>query len=177
MLQTLSVTLLCAATATSLATPSTRTSIAGISKTIGLAPMAANHAARNITSHSLTFLGVTCYNLLPDAVSTGTCQSLFAKLVMAGHVYDKVKLYDGYHFQSGHDPCFIKVENPDHEERRRPVSISMAQMILYATEILETCQFPGTGGSNTFDGNWRIVVTRKRLRPSRPSSRQRTTSY
>ena len=177
MLPILSVTLLCAAMATPLAIPSARTSIARISKTNHLVPLAANYAARNTTSHSLTFLGVTCYNLLPDTVSIVTCQSLFAKLVEAGHVYDKVRLYNGYHFQSGYDPCVIKVENPDREERRHPVSISMAQMIMYATEVLETCQFPGTGGSNTFDGSWRLVVTRKRLRPSRPTDRQRTASY
>lgn len=161
MLQTLWMTLLCAATATSLAVSSARVSMSKVNLTHERILMANSYAQQNTTSHSLTFLGVSCYNLLPDTVTIGACQSLFTKLVEAGHVYDNVRLYDGYHFQSGYDPCVIKIENPDREARRHHVSISMAQMILYATEVLETCRVPGSGGSNTFDGNWRVVVTRK----------------
>ena len=138
--------------------------------------LAESHIAKNTTSHSLNFLGVSCYNLLPDTVTIGACQSLFAKLVAAGQVYKKVPLYDGYHYQFGYDPCVIKIENPDREERRRPVLVSMAQIILYATEILETCLSQGSGGSNTFDGNWRVVVIGKRLRLLKPSGGQRRTS-
>ena len=166
MFWTLLITLLCAATATPLAVSSAHTSISRANLTEDHVSIADIYSSRNVTLYSLTFLGVDCYNLLPDTVSIIACQPLFARLVARGRVYEKVRLYDGYRFQAGYDPCVIKIENPDREERRHPIRISMAQMISYATEVLETCRNPGCGGSNNFDGSWRIVVTRKGLRSS-----------
>ena len=36
----------------------------------------------------------------------------------------------------------------------------MADIVTYATEVLQTCQETSTGGANTFQGTWRVVVTR-----------------
>ena len=111
----------------------------------------------NSTTNSLTFLGVDCYHLLPDTVDLLMCQNAFADLYRGGHVYEEVSLYNGWFYRTQRDPCTIKIANRSKQERHDRVSISVADIVSYATEVLEECQ---TGGANTFKGNWQVVVTR-----------------
>lgn len=160
-----------AAATSALAVPSIGTFLSRTNLTANLESMAGYYHWRNITSGPLTFLGVDCYHLLPDTVTLETCQPLFAKLVNAGSVYEKYRLYDGWSFRAVNEPCFIKIENPIREQRRERVSLSMADILMYATEVLRTCQEPGTGGSNTFKGAWRVVVTKHPVRFGKATGR------
>lgn len=161
-----------AAVISALTVPSVHTALSKTNLIASLESTRDFYRSRNITSRPLTFLGVDCYHLLPDTVTLHTCQPLFTKIFEAGHVYDKMRLYDGWFYQAGSEPCVIKIENPIREERRQRVSLSMAEIVLYATEVLRTCQDPGSGGSNTFEGAWKVVVTRNPVRfvkPGRPN--------
>ena len=109
-------------------------------------------------SHPLTFLGITCYHLLPTRVTLQTCQPLFAALVQAGDVYTPYPIRNGWVFQSGYEPCVIRIESSAREDRGKSVRVSMSQVVLLATEVLETCRGVGSGGANGFEGSWRLVV-------------------
>lgn len=122
--------------------------------------MATYHHPRNTTIQPLNFLGVECYHLLPETVTLLTCQPLFARLVEGGDVYEKLHLWNGWICKASHESCVIKIESPARQDRRKRVSISLAQIIRYATEVLETCRETQTGGANVFEGSWRVVVTR-----------------
>ena len=64
-------------------------------------------------------------------------------------------------FQSGYEPCVIRIESPAPEDRWKKVSLSMSQVVLMATGVLEGCAREGGAGANAFgDGDWRLVVTR-----------------
>ncbi len=125
-------------------------------------PEAATTRTRNITYSPENFLGVDCYHLQPSTVSEISCQSLFAKLVERGDPYEERDLPNGWRFRHGHDPCVIMLSSPSREDRR--VKITAAHMLLYATEILRTCQESSTGGAYTFVGTWQLVVTRDRIK-------------
>ena len=122
----------------------------------------------NSTSNPLTFLGVYCYHLLPDTVDIQMCQTAFAALYRGGHVHDKIKMYNGWFYKMQHEPCTIKIANTSEKERHDRVSISMAEIVRYATEVLEECRHPGSGGANTFEGNWQVVVTRNPIKDPIP---------
>jgi hypothetical protein len=123
---------------------------------------AATTRTRNITYGPGNFLGVDCYHLQPSTVSENLCQPLFAKLVERGDAYEERDLPNGWRFRHGHDPCVIMLSSPSRKDRR--VKITAAHMLLYATEILQTCQESSTGGAYTFVGTWQLVVTRDRIK-------------
>lgn len=124
-------------------------------------PEAATARTLNITYNPGNFLGVDCYHLQPSTVSQNLCQPLFAKLVERGDVYEEINFRKGWWCRHGHDPCVIMLSSPSRQDRR--VKITMAQMLLYATEVLQTCQESSTGGAYTFMGSWQLVVTRERI--------------
>ena len=121
---------------------------------------------QNTTNPSSNFLGVECYHLLPETVDLIACQPLFARLLRDGRAYEEVQLRNGFRCQTGVDPCTIMVSSPDRRHDRR-VSISMADLVVFATEVLETC---ATGGAYVFRGNWRVVVTKYPYVPVAASS-------
>lgn len=113
---------------------------------------------QNTTRNPPNFLGIECYHLLPDTVNLETCQPLFASLLQAGDAYEERKWWNGWHFRRGLDPCTITLSSPDRKDRR--VSISLADVVVFTTEVLRTCRETGTGGADTFRGTWRVAVTR-----------------
>ena len=113
---------------------------------------------QNTTLNPPNFLGVECYHLVPNTVDLEDCQPLFASLVQSGDVYKERNWWNGWHFRRGVDPCTITLSSPDRKDRR--VSISVADMVVFATDVLRTCRETGTGGANTFRGTWRVVITR-----------------
>ena len=122
----------------------------------------------NLTYKPDNFLGVDCYYLQPATVDLLTCQPLFAKLVEGGQVYTKERFRNGKQFRYGYEPCTIMLSSTTRGDRS--VEISMIQIILYATEVLQTCQETSTGGANTFQGTWQVIVTRDPIeRPLRNS--------
>lgn len=52
----------------------------------------------------LNFLGVECYHLKSATVNLQACQSLFANLFRAGHIYKKEKLNNGYRAMYAYQP-------------------------------------------------------------------------
>lgn len=117
-----------------------------------------NSTASNIP---LTFLGVDCYHLNPttDRVSLLSCEAAFAGLVRDGNVYREHKLYNAWRYQLSGQHCSIAVISPSRKDRW--VKISFAKVVLYATEVLQSCE---TGGANVFEGEWRVVVTREYMK-------------
>ena len=113
---------------------------------------------RNITHSSKNFLGVNCYNLPDATVNLNTCQTLFALLFEAGHVYDENAVPNGWRFRYDQEPCVITVSSPTRGDRR--VKMSVASLVLYATDILQTCRELSNGGAYTFQGTWQVIVTR-----------------
>jgi len=126
-----------------------------------ISPEAATTRTRNMTYNPGNFLGVNCYNLQPSTVTLTACQPLFAKLVEGGGAYEERSLRNGWRYRHSHDPCVIMLSSPSRKDHR--VKISAAHMIMYATEILQTCQESSTGGAYTFVGTWQLVVTRERI--------------
>lgn len=129
-------------------------------------PATNSETTQNTTYHPLTFLGVNCYYLQPATVDLQTCQPLFAKMFGGGHVYERHQFYSGYWFQSGYEPCVIQISATAREDRRAKVSISIAEVVSYASEVLETCRESGSGGANTFQRSWQVVVTREGIKGS-----------
>lgn len=113
---------------------------------------------QNNTNYSSNFLGVVCYHLVPDTVDLHLCQPLFARLMQRGNPYEEMAWWNGWHFRRGIEPCIITLSSPVRQDRR--VRISLADVVVYASEVLRTCQETSTGGANTFQGTWRVVVTR-----------------
>ncbi|KAL8789554.1 MAG: hypothetical protein Q9195_006781 [Heterodermia aff. obscurata] len=113
---------------------------------------------------SLSFLGIDCYHLSPstEPVSLLTCQPLFAALVSHGHIYKPKHFYNGYNLQTGQEPCVIRIFSPAKEDRVLKIELSVAQIISYATEVLQSC--PGTGGANVFEGSWRVGVSKNYIK-------------
>ena len=111
---------------------------------------------------TLNFLGVSCYHLDPatDSVSLLSCQPLFANIFRKGHVQDMHYLYNGWSYRYMHGPCIIKISSADPKEGYRSVALSMATLVEYASEVLRDCK---TGGANTFEGSWQVVVTRNKI--------------
>ncbi|KAL9026045.1 MAG: hypothetical protein Q9196_005234 [Gyalolechia fulgens] len=118
-------------------------------------------APTNTTSSPLNFLGVHCYHLSPaDHVTVHQCQHLFQFLFSSGNVYHKIKLYNGWVFKAPppstpQDACIITIASPDRKDRN--VMLSMADLVAYSGEVLREC---GTGGANTFEGQWSVIVTK-----------------
>ncbi|KAL6722036.1 hypothetical protein ACLMJK_001141 [Lecanora helva] len=115
-------------------------------------------APLNSTHIPVRFLGVNCYYLKPHTVNLQACQPLFASLVAGGNVYEKKELGNRSRFRFDNEPCTIEIKSPNREDRK--VSISIADIILLATEVLETCKKTSTGGAYTFEGAWQVAVTR-----------------
>ncbi len=40
------------------------------------------------------------------------------------------------------------------------IRVSIADVYMYASEVLRTCREGGTGGANTFQGGWKVEVTK-----------------
>lgn len=119
--------------------------------------------SRNITEGPLGFLGVDCYHLEPDTVNQQLCQTTFAKMLRRGEAYETQQWWNGWQFRaSSRAPCTITLSSPLRDDRRRMIGISIADIIQYAIEVLESCQ---TGGANTFDGAWRVEVSKDPLPP------------
>ena len=85
-------------------------------------------------------------------------------MVRHGDIYERISLANGWWFQSGSEPCFIKIFSPDRDDRFQRIVTSKADIVGYATEVLQTCTETGTGGANTFHGSWRVEVSRERLK-------------
>lgn len=117
------------------------------------------HLQQNTTNPSSNFLGVECYHLLPDTVNLVACQPLFTKLLRDGRAYEEVQLRNGFRSQTGTDPCTIMLSSPD-RRHDRSVRVSMADLVVLATEVLNTCKEEETGGAYVFRGKWRVVVTK-----------------
>ena len=94
-------------------------------------------------------------------------------MVRHGDVYEKISLANGWWFETGSDPCFIKIFSPDRDDRYQRIVTSLADIMLYTTEILQTCTETGTGGANTFHGSWRVEVSRNKLKMA-PAAGRRT---
>lgn len=112
-------------------------------------------APHNNPNSSTNYLGVECYHLAPDTVDLLACQPLFARLFRDGRAYEEMSWGNGFRFRSGGEPCVVTLSSPDRKDR--VVSISKADVVLYATEVLESCE---TGGASTFERGWRVAVTR-----------------
>ena len=112
----------------------------------------------NVTYNPKNFLGVNCFYLKPETVNLAACQPLFERLVSRGHVYDEQNVPNGWRLQYAYEPCVIVVASPTRGDRR--VKISMMDIIIYTTEVLNTCRETSTGGAYTFQGTWRVQVTR-----------------
>lgn len=109
------------------------------------------------------FLGVHCYHLpLPsDTVNLELCQPLFARLLRDGNVYEERGWWNGWLFRRPGEPCTVALSSPERRDLR--VRISLAEVVVFAMEVLQTCSENGVGGANTFQGEWRVVVTRNPL--------------
>ena len=123
---------------------------------------------------SSNYLGIECYHLLPYTLSLTTCQPLFAALLSTsssrgGDAYTPHQYRNGWRFRRGVEPCTITLLSPERTDRR--VSVSVAEVIVYASEVLGACADgeageggqgtgTGTGGANTFRGRWRVAVSR-----------------
>ena len=127
---------------------------------IGILRLSSSQPA-NLTSHPLTFLSVTCFHLLPNTVSLHDCQPVFKQLVSGGRVYNQRELYNGWTFQRPHTPYIIEISSTSPEDRRKTVQISIAMIITHATAVLRDCESSGSGGAMTFEGKWRVIVSRK----------------
>lgn len=122
------------------------------------APGMARTRSHNHTYGPYNFLGVDCYHLQPATVNLEACQPLFAKLFERGKVYEETEVTNGFRALYAYEPCTIMVASPSPRDRR--VKISMAHLVVYATDILKACREPSTGGAYTFVGNWQVVVTK-----------------
>lgn len=109
------------------------------------------------------FVGVECYTLPPATVDPLACQHVFAKLIGWGRVYEERKLYNRCLFRAGAEPCSITLLSPSPRDHRGRISISFADIIGYATTVLETCRETSTGGAKTLPNSWQVVVTRDPL--------------
>ncbi|CAF9941437.1 MAG: hypothetical protein ALECFALPRED_009141 [Alectoria fallacina] len=120
---------------------------------------------------SSNFLGIECYHLQPYTIDLTTCQPLFAAMLRSGggDVYAAHQYGNGWRFRKGAEPCTITLLSPERTDRR--VSVSVADVVVYATEVLGACcgeagpgagtgTGTGTGGANTFRGRWRVAVSR-----------------
>ncbi len=116
---------------------------------------------QNTTHNPVNFLGVHCYHLLPDTVDLEMCQPLFAWLLHDFDAYKEKRYWNGWRFQRGSNPCTIALSSPDRKDSH--VRMSMAAIVMYATEVLQTCRETSTGGANVFDGNWRVAITKYAL--------------
>lgn len=116
----------------------------------------------NEISPSPNFIGVECYHLDPqrDMITRQSCQWLFDNLVSGGHVYEEKLWYNNFRFYSRHHDCTIKIYSPTREDRYLRISLSLAQIMLYAIEVLDDCRESGTGGANVIQGDWRVAVSR-----------------
>ena len=116
----------------------------------------------NQLSPSPNFIGVECYHLDPerDIVTRQTCQWMFDNLVSGGHVYEEKSWYNNFRFYSRHHDCSIRIYSPTREDRYLSISLSLAQIMLYAIEVLDNCKEPGTGGANVIQGDWRVAVSK-----------------
>ena len=104
------------------------------------------------------FLGVECYHLEPETVTREACQPLFDRLFVGGHVYEERQMSNKRLFRFAYDPCVIMISSPTRGDRR--VTLSIADVVLYAIEVLRACEKISTGGAYTFKGTWQVVVTR-----------------
>lgn len=115
----------------------------------------------NITHSPLTFLGVNCYHLLPDTVDLTSCQSVFANMLREGNIYEQHNWWNGWQFRTGRrGPCTITLSSAAPEDHFRMVRVSIAEVMMYATEVLQSCRETRTGGANTFEGSWKVEVTK-----------------
>lgn len=115
----------------------------------------------NTTHSPLTFLGVDCYHLLPDTVNLISCQPLFAKMLQEGNPYEQHNWWNGWQFRTGRrGPCTITLSSAAPDDHRRMIRVSIADVMTYATEVLQSCQESRTGGANTFEGSWKVEVTK-----------------
>lgn len=115
---------------------------------------------------SVNFIGVECYSLdrQRDIVTRQTCQPLFDNLVSRGRVYEARSWYNNFLLRYRDYDCTIKIYSPLREDRHSKIFLSMAQIILYATEVLDSCRESGTGGVNVIQGDWRVAVSKDVLR-------------
>ncbi|KAL8767694.1 MAG: hypothetical protein Q9209_005874 [Squamulea sp. 1 TL-2023] len=117
------------------------------------------HPPHHINSTgNINFLDVDCFHLDPTTsrISLQTCQSLFAWMMSEGDAYKKHTFWNGWVFKRpGNDPCVITIASPVKADRL--VDMSFAQLVLSAHKVLEQCS---TGGADTFEGFWRVVVTK-----------------
>lgn len=111
------------------------------------------------TPLSSNFLGIECYHLIPSTVTLLACQPLFAKLLSMGDAYEENYFRNGFQARINQNPCTLSLSSPDRKLEHN-VRVAMADMVIYATEILEECTEIGTGGAYVFRGSWRVVVTR-----------------
>ena len=73
-------------------------------------------------------------------------------------MYEERELRNKGRFRFAYDPCVIMVSSPTRGDHR--VRLSMADIVLYAIEVLRACEQISTGGAYTFQGTWQVVVTR-----------------
>ena len=114
----------------------------------------------NTTLHPLTFVDIRCYHLLPETVDLHDCQPLFDRLFADGNVYQKQRMWNGWTFKSGYSRCIIRIETPVQSERRVGVSLSIAEIVTFAIDVLKTCRASKSGGFYVFEGSWRVGVSR-----------------
>ena len=112
----------------------------------------------NTNSNPSNFLGVECYHLVPATVDLIACQPLFAMLLRSGNIYGEKKWWNRTLLRAGQNPCCIMVSSPSRDDWR--VTMCLADIVLYATEVMQTCQETSTGGAYTFQGSWQVIVTR-----------------
>ena len=77
-------------------------------------------------------------------------------------MYDEMEVPNGWHARYDHGDCTISVSSSSRGDRR--VKITTADLIVWATEVLQTCQDPSTDGAYTFQGTWQVEVTRDPIR-------------
>ncbi|KAL9005079.1 MAG: hypothetical protein Q9188_002126 [Gyalolechia gomerana] len=121
----------------------------------------ASGAPTNTTSSPLNFLGVNCYHLSPaERVTPNQCQRLFQYLFSSGDVYRKYSIHNGWIYKAPppttpEDACIVRVASPDRQDRN--VILSFADIVQYSSDVLRECE---TGGANTFEGEWSVIVTK-----------------
>ncbi|KAL9601235.1 MAG: hypothetical protein Q9219_002640 [cf. Caloplaca sp. 3 TL-2023] len=118
-------------------------------------------SSSNDTTHPLTFLDISCYHLTPATVTLNGCQPLFAKLLIHGD--HELDVYSGWSVVENSPPCVLTIANADRKARR--VKTTLLDLVVFAEQVLRECAGQGmnTGGANTFEGSWQVVVTREPL--------------
>lgn len=78
-----------------------------------------------------------------------------------GNPYETHTWRNGMQFRtSRHGPCTITLSSAAEGDRGKKVRVSVADVYGYASEVLRSCEGSGTGGTNGFEGGWRVEVSR-----------------